>query len=135
MKKMIERVISILKKRTFTIPVKKAGNKNIMLTEVKSSSGKSDDARRWFSSVDLDLVIWEDPTTKQRGFQLDYKIKSKKFSFTLWPQGHVSHPDASDLEKQYLLEKFIKESQKLPADLRNWIITNIVSYQNKIQAS
>ena len=53
--------------------------------------------RRWFTSNDLDLILWLGPRGQPHGFQLCYgKVERKERALTWWPERGLTHSSVDD---------------------------------------
>ncbi len=60
------------------------------IANVRQVPGES--PRRWFTSSDLDLILWLGPQGKPRGFQLCYGKRDRdEQALTWWPERGLSH--------------------------------------------
>lgn len=58
--------------------------------------GAGEPARRWFSSADLDLIVWLDPTGRPTGFQLCYDKPRDEHALTWTSQDGFTHHAVDD---------------------------------------
>ncbi len=97
--------------------------------------------RRWFSSPDLDLIVWIDTDDKPAGFELCYDKKRQEKALRWSPSGfahmvvddgegrpgrHKSSPvltgqGAFDADRIY--KHFIAECRQLPEEIMNFIMS------------
>lgn len=65
------------------------------IANVRQVPGES--PRRWFTSSDLDLILWLGPRGQPHGFQLCYgKRERNERALTYWPERGLSHSTVDD---------------------------------------
>lgn len=74
------------------------------IANVRQVQGES--PRRWFTSGDLDLILWMGPRGQPHGFQLCYGKKDRnERAVTWWPERGLTHSKVNDGEGSSLKVK------------------------------
>lgn len=74
------------------------------IANVRQVPGES--PRRWFTSSDLDLILWLGPGGKPHGFQLCYgKQARKERAVTWWPERGLTHSSVDEGRREPLTVK------------------------------
>ena len=116
-----------------------------MLTELINTRQIPDEARRrWFSSADMDLIVWLDHDNCPIKFELCYdkNLNEKSVRCTTsglvhsavdsgegTPGRHKSTPILQmngHFDAQKLLDSFLLESSQLPVEIKNFIVASLV---------
>ena len=83
------------------------------IANVRQVPGES--PRRWFTSSDLDLILWLGPGGEPHGFQLCYgKRERAEQALTWWPERGLSHSTVDDGRTEPLKLKAIPVLEDAP---------------------
>jgi hypothetical protein len=104
-------------------------------------------ARRWFTSADMDLVVWLDDSRQATGFQLCYGKPLQERALTWWPgqgfrhhavddgsRGGIAHKNTPLLladgnpDPEQLLALFRRAAARLPADIVHLVAGALARY-------
>lgn len=121
-----------------------------MLQEMtKVSQVPGEPRRRWFSSQDLDLIVWHDPKDAIVGFQLCYDRRKDEKVLTWKAPDSYSHMAVDDGEgrsgrhkaspilvpggkfaAEPLTSNFRAEAAKLPFEIADLVLRKLSSYKS-----
>jgi len=123
-----------------------------MLVEIPNTKQvKGEPPRKWYFSKDLDLVVWFDTSGNPVAFQLAYDKHKGEHSITWKKESGYSHYRVDDGERQAgnfetpllyvngpfkkdaVLEKFLVESDKLPANVKNFVAGKLRAFDEPEQ--
>ena len=103
--------------------------------------------RRWFNSLELDLIVWLDDRERPSGFQLCYG-KSRGERALTWHRGrgydHAAVDAGEDMPTKYkgtpilmadgvfhadrVRDEFLEASEQVPADIRSFVADVLERY-------
>lgn len=108
--------------------------------------------RRWFSSSYFDLIVWYDDANAPTGFQLCYDKEYAEHALTCQLPNHYSHAAIDGGEGSMgghkgspilvadgqfniatVMNRFRRESAKLPADLAALVLLKLEEYPSRVQ--
>lgn len=103
--------------------------------------------RRWFTSPDMDLIVWLDDSRRATGFQLCYGKPLQERALTWWPEQGFRHHAVDDgsrgglahkntpllladgtVDPEQLLARFRQASARLPADITALVTGALARY-------
>ena len=119
---------------------------NTLLYELKNTRQiAGENNRRWFTSLDMDLIIWYDSTNIPVNFELCYNKQTAEHALRWTPSGIEHHSvdsgenspgkykatpvlrENSHFDSSLVLRQFKLESAQLPHEITSFVLTVLKS--------